>query len=187
MRLLFILILFIYSCTNESLDKQYLNMEADEQEIINFSKAEFRAKEAKFLVVHCTATDPSRPWGKERLLSFFKDERGWNRPGYNYYITQDGEIHELAPIDDNCLVDFDEVVYGVRGYNSTTFNISLEGGVINKNRRLIIEDNFTLEQKLSLAYLVEKIKTNCPGIKVVGHRDLDKGKACPVLNIDFLY
>lgn len=186
MKKLIVLLLFIYSCTNDDLDKKYLNMEADEQEIINYNKAEFRAKKAQFLVVHCTATDPSRPWSKQKLLNFFEKERGWNRPGYNYYITQNGEIHELRPIDDNCLVDFDEIVYGVKGYNSTTFNISLEGGVTVRNGKLITKDNFTLDQKVSLAYLVGEIKKVCPKIKVVGHRDLDRGKACPVLDINFV-
>jgi N-acetylmuramoyl-L-alanine amidase len=187
MRLLKFIIplLFLASCSND-LDKQYLNAEADEQVMLDISKGDYRAREVKYLVVHCTATDPSRPWSKQRLLDFFYNERGWSKPGYNYYIPQGGEIDELAPINEDCIVDFDEVVYGVKGYNSVTFNISLEGGVTTKNGKLVIEDNFTLEQRISLIYLVDKIRKICPEIEVLGHRDLDRGKACPVLDIEFL-
>lgn len=180
-----ILLLFFTSCSNE-LDKQYLIQEANEQVILDINKGDYVPKRVKYLVIHCTATDPAKPWSKERLLDFFYKERKWSKPGYNYYITQNGGIEELAPINEDCFVDYDEIVYGVRGYNSNTFNISLEGGISVVNRKIVIKDNFTLEQKISLIYLTNKIKEICPNIQIVGHRDLDKGKSCPVLDIDFL-
>lgn len=187
MKYLLILILSTLISCADSEDKN-LSLEADLQEtsLEDLSFSEYRPKQAKYLVIHCIATDPKYPWSVERLATFFKKERKWNRYGYNYYIRQDGTIEELTPINDNCTVDFDELTYNAAGYNSITFAVSLEGGSEFVNKRLVDKDNFTLEQKASLIYITEKIKGICPDIKVIPHNELNKSKSCPVLQIEFL-
>lgn len=178
-------LLFIVTSCADSLDKN-LQIEADEQVIEDISLFEYRAKEVKYLIIHCTATDPKYPWSAQRLTDFFIKERKWNRLGYNYYITQDGEIHALTPINEDSLVNFDELTYNASGLNSVSFAISLEGGSQLYKGILIDSDNFTENQKISLLYLVTVIKGFAPSIQVIPHNLVNKRKSCPVMKIDFL-
>lgn len=183
-KIIFILILFAASCYQP--DDYYLREEAAEMITEDYTRSEYTPRIAKYLVIHCIATDPSFPWTVERLKNFFIRELGWSRYGYNYYITQDGTIWDLTPINEDIYVDFDELTNGVAGYNSRIWGISLEGGVRRVGNRLVIEDNFTQEQRLSLIYLTQKIKGFHPDVEIIGHNELNNKKACPVLNIDFL-
>jgi len=176
---------FILTSCADSLDKN-LQLEADEQVVEDLSFFEYRAKAAKYLIIHCTATDPKYPWSAQRLTDFFKKERKWNRLGYNYYITQDGEIHALTPINNDSIVNFDELTYNASGLNSVSFAISLEGGSQLYKGKLIDADNFTENQKISLVYLVGVIKGFAPSVKIIPHNSVNKGKSCPVMKIDFL-
>jgi N-acetylmuramoyl-L-alanine amidase len=183
-KLILILILFITSCYQA--DDHYLREEATEIMVEDFTKAEYKPRIAKYLVIHCIATDPASPWTVERLKIFFSRELKWARYGYNYYITQDGTIWDLTPINEDIYVDYDELTYGVSGWNSQIWGISLEGGVKRVGNKLAIEDNFTEEQRLSLIYLTQKIKGFHPTVEIIGHNELNNRKACPVLSIEFL-
>lgn len=183
-KIILITLIFITACTQK--DDHLLKEEAAEIVVENITRSEYNPRVAKFLVIHCIYTDPLYPWTPVRLKNFFTKELKWNRYGYNYYITQDGEIHEITPINDDIYVDFDELTYGVAGYNSQIWGISLEGGGELVNGKMRIKENFTQEQILSLVYLTQKIKKFHPSVEIIGHNELNPKKACPVLDITFL-
>src|SRR5688500_7207436 len=71
------------------------------------------------LVFHCTAS--SQGAKIENIQRFWEKEKGWSTDGYHAIIDTAGTIYMLA--------DLDEVVNGVKWYNSTTVNVAYIGGI----------------------------------------------------------
>lgn len=136
-------------------------------------------KRLKYLNIHCTASKGEL--SKEWLLNFFKNERGWSKPGYNLVVHMDGSIDTLVPFNSDGYVSYDEISYGVRGRNSESINVAYTGGV---DASMNPKDTRTNAQKHSLAYVVAKLRCQNPDIIVMGHRN-HKGvaKACPSFDV----
>lgn len=90
---------------------------------------------------------------------------GWKGIAYNYYVRKDGKIYRGRP----------EWMEGghTTGYNHCSIGICFEG-------------NFDTEymgnaQLAAGVELVADIKSRCPGIEVIGHRDVN-ATACPGRN-----
>lgn len=110
------------------------------------------------IFVHCTAG--SQKTTLKQLENEFK-AKGWKSPGYHYVVFPDGKIEQM--------LDESKVSNGVRGFNSTSINVSYVGGVDSKMKPI---DNRTEAQKASLITLLTDLKSRYPGAKIMGHRDI---------------
>lgn len=115
-------------------------------------------RQIKRIFVHCTAG--SQKTTLKQLENEFK-AKGWKSPGYHYVVFPDGKIEQM--------LDESKVSNGVRGYNSTSINVSYVGGVDSKLKPI---DNRTEAQKASLIKILTELKTRYPEAKIMGHRDI---------------
>ena len=115
----------------------------------------------------------------------------WTRDQIGQYIGTfvgapvdiDGKVFDITPINSNTKLEFDELTYNASGYNSVSMAISLEGGCEYKNGKLLPKDNFTPIQIQRLEELIAKYKKQIPNLQILPHNAVNKGKACPVLDI----
>lgn len=115
-------------------------------------------RQIKRIFVHCTAG--SQKTTLKQLENEFK-AKGWKSPGYHYVVFPDGKIEQM--------LDESKVSNGVRGYNSTSINVSYVGGVDSKLKPI---DNRTDAQKASLVTLLTELKSRYPDAHIMGHRDV---------------
>lgn len=187
--LLFLLSLLGFnSCKNKDIESSILKQHAEEV-YENTTYADYTPKRIKYLIVHCSATDPKYPWSIEKLKQFFTNPKpkgnGWDKYGYHWYITQNGIPQEMTNLDCDDYIQYSELTNNATGYNSTSIAICLEGGSHLVNKKLIDQDNFTVKQKESLSHLIAYYKSKYPWIEVIPHRSVSTtGKSCPVLNLD---
>lgn len=124
-----------------------------------------------YIVLHCTETEPTRSIGA--ILQAWREENGWDRPGYHIIIPPSGKSQRLWP---------DAVEsYGVKGHNANALHVSFIGGVDAHGNEL---DNRTPAQIAEQIRIIRRWLIEHPGAQVVGHRDfLTKGqpgyKFCP--------
>jgi N-acetylmuramoyl-L-alanine amidase len=144
-----------------------------------------RSKPVEFVVVHCSATPPSRDIGAADIDTMHK-ARGWKAGiGYHLVIRRDGRIEAGEHLNSRG-------AHAV-GFNDNSISVCLVGGVDAKNKP---EANFTEEQWDSLKTVASLYKKMFPKAKFVGHRDLspDKDgdgeiepwewlKACPTFDV----
>ena len=114
-----------------------------------------KAKNVKYIVVHCTAGSQSATW-KDIQREFYL-VKYWKRPGYHAVIDAAGIPWSLYPLDME--------VNGVRGYNHCSVHVAWIGGADGV-------DNRTEKQKRTLANLLKVWRGQFPEAKIVGHRDL---------------
>ena len=122
--------------------------------------------------MHCSATRATQRYTMDDCR---RDHcaRGVADIGYHYYITRDGVVHAGRPLH----------IVGAHatGYNAHSIGICYEGGLDIRGRPA---DTRTSEQKDTLLKLLERLKTDYPQIRVVGHRDLpDVKKDCPCFEV----
>jgi len=131
-------------------------------------------KKTEMIVVHCAATKPSMDIGYKEIRKWHVEDNGWDDVGYHYIIKRDGTV-EVARA---------EAFQGAHApaVNSKSIAICLVGGMAEDGSA---ENNFTLEQFLSLKDLIKKIKMTNPNIvEVVGHCDVQDNKPnCPGFNL----
>lgn len=122
-------------------------------------------------MIHCAATRPEMDIGVSEIREWHL-ARGFSDIGYADVIRRDGCVEEGRNIDD--------VGAHVKGYNEISVGICLVGGIDKKNRP---ENNFTDAQFKSLKRLLRFYKAKYPKAAVVGHNELDPGKACPSFDV----
>ncbi len=127
----------------------------------------------KFIVIHCSQTRPSMDIGAKEIDRWHR-ERGWLKIGYHKVIRRNGDIENGRGID--------EIAAHCREYNHNSIGICLVGGCAEDNVKKE-EDNYTGEQFESLKQLLTELVKNYPEAKIVGHRDLDKNKFCPSIEV----
>ena len=124
------------------------------------------------IVIHCSATRATQRYTVDDCRRDHR-ARGFADIGYHYYITRDGVVHAGRPLH----------IVGAHatGYNAHSIGICYEGGLDIRGRPA---DTRTSEQKDTLLKLLERLKTDYPQIRVVGHRDLpDVKKDCPCFEV----
>lgn len=138
-------------------------------------KSTFKPKKPRYIVIHTTGSKKDQT--QAELMNVFIQRWGkYTKPGYNYAVNMKGEVYYLAPIDNSPLLEWNEVVYGVKNYNSVTINIAYTGGYHGDSR--------TESQINTIKILVKHIKTIFPDIIVVGHRDMPNvAKTCPNFDV----
>lgn len=124
-----------------------------------------------FLVVHCAATKASMDIGVREIRQWHV-QKGWLDVGYHFVIRRNGTVEDGRP--------HDVIGSHVKDYNSRSLGICLVGGIDDKGAP---ENNFTPEQFQSLELLLRATKRQYPRAKIVGHTDLDSGKACPSFTV----
>ena len=112
------------------------------------------------IVVHCSATRANIHLTPERLDEIHR-KRGFHGCGYHYYITRDGLVHAMRPIE--------RVGAHAKGYNAHSIGICYEGGLDGDGKAC---DTRTPLQKSMLRALIASLKIQFGIDKVVGHRDL---------------
>jgi N-acetylmuramoyl-L-alanine amidase len=156
-----------------------------------------------YIVIHCSATPPNMDIGREEITQWHinpkqdrvnkdlwtykgrkyttdklppeakgKKGNGWSDIGYHFVIRRSGGVERGRWVR----------VAGahVKGYNSMSVGVCMVGGVDNDMKP---EDNFTDEQWHALIDVISALKGDFPNAKIVGHRDLDSGKACPSFDV----
>ena len=130
------------------------------------------SRKIKYIVVHCSATQPTMEGIDAAAIDSWHRAKGWSGIGYHFVITRAGEP-ELGR-------NIGKVGAHVKGHNANSIGICMVGGVDEYNDP---ECNFEEEQYVSLFELIKALKEVYPQAKVLGHRDF-KGvkKACPCFN-----
>lgn len=124
------------------------------------------------LVIHCAATKPSMDIGLREIRQWHR-QRGFLDVGYHFIIRRDGSLEVGREVG--------SIGAHVAGYNETSIGVCMVGGIDEKGKP---QDNFTPAQWVALNALVWKLtRVDYPGIRIVGHRDLDSGKACPSFDV----
>jgi N-acetyl-anhydromuramyl-L-alanine amidase AmpD len=125
-----------------------------------------------YLVVHCADTKPSMDTDAKEIRRWHL-QRGFFDIGYHYVIRRSGMVEKGRPDD--------QPGAHVAGYNGKSLGICLVGGMSQDGKHA--EDNFTTAQWVSLKELLHTLKASHPQAHIVGHRELNKGKACPSFDV----
>nr|DAF68342.1 MAG TPA: endodeoxyribonuclease I [Caudoviricetes sp.] len=136
------------------------------------ARVQFNKREVtNLIVIHCAATKPSMDIGLREIRQWHV-QKGWLDVGYHYIIRRDGTVETGRP--------HDVVGAHVQGHNSESLGICMVGGIDDAGKP---QDNFTDAQWVSLKSQVKAVTSMYPHAKIVGHRDLDAGKACPSFSV----
>lgn len=117
-------------------------------------------KVTTLLVVHVTATPPSRDIGVAEVRKMHLAQ-GWSDIGYNDLIRRDGRLEEGRGVG--------AIGAHVAGFNSIAYGISMVGGI---NAAGQPENNATPQQMATLERRLREVAAMYPGAGVCGHRDL---------------
>ena len=121
----------------------------------------------KYIVVHCSATYPGQRCDAE-IIDTWHRQRGYAMIGYHYVVMPDGEVQHGRPL-------FYQGAHA-KGYNHCSVGVCYVGGL---NADGETADTRTEEQKKAMMMLLMNLKKTFPQARIVGHRELDMGKACP--------
>lgn len=136
-----------------------------------------------YIVIHCSATPPGMDIGADDIRRWHTDKppagRGWKDIAYAEVIRRNGVSEEGRDLDP-AIPAANEIGAHVLGYNDKSIGICLVGGVGENGDP---ENNFTPVQMLSLKRSLKFYKALFPEAEIVGHRDLDPGKACPSFDV----
>lgn len=141
-------------------------------------------KKLKYLVIHCSDTPEGRRVMASDVVDWHTKEPpvgfGWSRAGYSDIVELDGRVVNVRDYDGDNWVQRDEVTYGARGYNAESRHVCYIGG---RDRYGKVRDTRTPEQMRALRNYCIKMKLGHPDIQIVGHHDLNPGKACPSFDV----
>lgn len=124
----------------------------------------------EWVIFHCTGTIYNVK--VESIIRYWKEEKGWNNPGYHFIIDVNGHW--------TLLLDPNKIANGVRGINYKSIHISCIGG-INQDYPL------TEDQEDTLRHFYMAISKKMPYVEFRGHNDFDSGKPfCPGYDVQEL-
>ena len=137
------------------------------------------SKPMRYLVIHCTATPEGREVSADEIRRWHtapisQGGRGWKQVGYTDMVHLDGRVERLVDNNEDAQVDPWEVTNGAAGYNSMSRHIVYVGGCDKAGKP---KDTRTEAQREALKRYVEDFHARFPQVKIVGHHDLNPGKA----------
>ena len=143
------------------------------------------SKPMKYLVIHCTATPEGRDVSSAEIQYWHtapvsKGGRGWKQVGYTDMVHLDGRVERLVKNNEDAQVDPWEVTNGAAGYNSVSRHVVYVGGC---DKSMKPKDTRTVAQREALKRYVVDFHRRFPQIRIVGHRELNSGKACPSFDV----
>ena len=139
----------------------------------------------QYLVIHCTATPEGREVSADEIRRWHtapisQGGRGWKQVGYTDMVHLDGRVERFVNNNEDAQVDLWEVTNGAKGYNSMSRHIVYVGGCDNARKP---KDTRTEAQREALKRYVEDFHARFPQVKIVGHHELNPGKACPSFDV----
>lgn len=129
-------------------------------------------KQTDYIVIHCSAT-PAKMDVDAAEIGRWHRERGFTGIGYHYVVRRDGTREKGREIN--------EIGAHVIGHNHHSVGVCLVGGVAPDG--ITPQDNFSQDQWTSLYLTLKELHEEFPQAVIVGHRDLDAGKACPSFDV----
>ena len=140
----------------------------------------------QYLVIHCTATPEGREVSADEIRRWHtapvsQGGRGWKQVGYTDMVHLDGRVERLADNNEDAQVDPWEVTNGAAGYNSRSRHIVYVGGC---DKAGVPKDTRTEAQREALKRYVQDFHARFPQVKIVGHHELNPGKACPSFDVE---
>lgn len=135
----------------------------------------------KAIFVHCSATPPSMNIGADVIRDWHVNGNKWSDIGYHEVIKRNGVVELGRDLDGDGSSE-DETGAHAYGHNQGTYSICMIGGVSSSNNP---DANFTCAQYRALGERLRTLldKHGLTKDDVYGHRDVDKGKACPSFDI----
>lgn len=142
------------------------------------------SKSIQYLVIHCAATPEGREVSADEIRRWHTAPppagRGWKQVGYTDMVHLDGRVERLVNNNEDANVDPWEVTNGAAGYNSVSRHIVYVGGCDKAGKP---KDTRTEAQREALKRYVEDFHARFPQIHIVGHHELNPGKACPSFDV----
>ncbi len=120
------------------------------------------------IIIHCTATPAGRPVSVDEINGWHL-ARNWSGIGYHRVIHLDGRREAGRPIE--------QIGAHVEEHNTGTVGVVYVGGTTADIH--VAADTRTPEQKQALLAEIVDLRDRFNIRKLSGHRDYDKGKACP--------
>ena len=120
------------------------------------------------IVIHCSAVKPDQQSSAAQIDSWHR-QRGFKLGiGYHYVIRRDGTLEMGRP----------EYMVGAhcKNHNQHSIGVCYEGGLDARGQPA---DTRTEAQKQALRRLLLELRQRYPRALIVGHHDLNPGKACP--------
>ena len=132
------------------------------------------ARKINLIIVHCSATTSTQDIGRADIDRWHR-EKGWDGIGYHHVIRRDGRVEAGRS----------EARVGAHaeGYNKNSIGVCMVGGVERVGGKLIARDNFTPAQWDALRDLIGRLHAEYPEAKIIGHRDVNRGKECPSFSV----
>ena len=124
----------------------------------------------RYIVIHCSDTLPAQVCNAE-VIDGWHRLRGFAMIGYHYVVLPNGEVEHGRP-----LFYQGAHVGKPKNYNGVSIGICYVGGRDTNGQ---YADTRTPQQRETLKKLIKQLKGKYPSARIVGHRDLDKGKVCP--------
>ena len=139
----------------------------------------------QYLVIHCTATPEGREVSAAEIRRWHtapisQGGRGWKQVGYTDMVHLNGRVERFVNNNEDAQVDAWEVTNGAAGYNSISRHIVYVGGCDKAGKP---KDTRTEAQREALKHYVEDFHARFPQVKIVGHHELNPGKACPSFDV----
>ena len=128
------------------------------------------------IIVHCTATAEGKDYDVEDIRRWHK-QQGWSDVGYHYVVLRNGHVQVGR--------DVDLIGAHCQGHNMHSIGVVYVGGCSSDGKTP--KDTRTDLQKAALLSLLLALRHTYPKAVIVGHRDYDKGKACPSFNAKYEY
>ena len=128
----------------------------------------------KYGVIHTSDTYENQDIGAEDIDRWHRTDpdKKFRMIGYHGVITRNG-TYEFGR-------DLSEIGAHVKGFNSNSIGICLVGGKDLDDKPI---DNYTSFQWDTLERVVRGFSLLFPGIKWVGHNELDPNKTCPNFDV----
>jgi N-acetylmuramoyl-L-alanine amidase len=127
-------------------------------------------REITEVIVHCAATPEGKSFTVDDVRRWHR-QKGWTDVGYHYVIGLRGELWLGRD------VDIQGAHCAAGGHNRKSIGVCYIGGVARDGKTP--KDTRTPEQKATLLKLLMDLRKLYPGMRIYGHHDFERGKACP--------
>ena len=138
---------------------------------LTVSQSHQEMRNISLLIIPCSAVRPGQQ-SSAKDIDLWHRQRGWRMIGYHYVIRRDGTVEKgrtEETIGAHCA-----------GHNSHSLGICYEGGLDASGKPC---DTRTPQQKVALRKLLAQLRKKYPSSVILGHHNLDTGKACPCFSI----
>ena len=93
----------------------------------------------------------------------------------------DGSVERLVDNNEDANVDPWELTNGAAGFNSVSRHIVYVGGLAKDGKTP--KDTRTALQRSEMARYIREFHKRHPKVRIVGHHDLNRAKACPSFDV----